>query len=138
MSKTRAQKRSKEEQLQLITECRQSGLSDAEWCRQHNVCVSTFYNWIKRLRKEACEVPKASYGHSLTESPKPDIVKVDILPDIPEVAVFSASETTAELNIDNSHTIEIAISDITIRVTNQANPALLAQMIRILRGKISC
>ena len=88
MSKTRAQKRSKEEQLQLITECRQSGLSDAEWCRQHNVCVSTFYNWVKRLRKEACEVPQAFYGHSLAESPKPDIVKVDILPDIPEAAVF--------------------------------------------------
>ena len=134
MSKTRARRRCRSEQLQLITECRQSGLSDAEWCRQHNICVSTFYGWLKTMRREACEIPKPSYGHSLTGSPKQDIVKVDILPDYPEPAAPPLQGGNAGMHFDNSHTIEIEISDITIRVTNEADPMLLAQLLHALKG----
>ena len=42
------------EQIRLINECRQSGMTDADWCRENDLAVSTFYNWAaavgKRLR----------------------------------------------------------------------------------------
>ena len=35
------------EQIRLINECRQSGMTDADWCRENDIAVSTFYNWIR-------------------------------------------------------------------------------------------
>ena len=32
------------EQIRLINECRQSGMTDADWCRENDIAVSTFYN----------------------------------------------------------------------------------------------
>ena len=43
--------------MQLIQECRTSGLSDREWCSQNGIPVSTFYYHIKRLREQACDIP---------------------------------------------------------------------------------
>ena len=39
-----------EEQYRLIMECRQSGLTDHQWCVEHDIKPGTFYNWVKRLR----------------------------------------------------------------------------------------
>ena len=41
------------EQIRLINECRQSGMTDADWCRENDIAVSTFYNWVSRCRKAA-------------------------------------------------------------------------------------
>ena len=30
-------------------ECRQSGLTDHQWCVEHDIKPGTFYNWVKRL-----------------------------------------------------------------------------------------
>lgn len=35
------------EQIRLINECRQSGMTDADWCRENDIAVSTFYNWVQ-------------------------------------------------------------------------------------------
>lgn len=50
-------RRNDQEWMQIIQECRNSGLSDQAWCHEHNISVSTFYNRIKRLQKQACEIP---------------------------------------------------------------------------------
>lgn len=50
-------RRNDQEWMQIIQECRSSGLSDQAWCHEHNISVSTFYNRIKRLQKQACEIP---------------------------------------------------------------------------------
>lgn len=50
----KTQRRTADEQYQLIMECRSSGLSDYQWCTEHNINPGTFYNWVKRLRKKAC------------------------------------------------------------------------------------
>ena len=43
-----------EEQYRLIMECRQSGLTDHQWCVEHDIKPGTFYNWVKRLRQKGC------------------------------------------------------------------------------------
>lgn len=50
----RAARISADEQLRLLMECRASGLTDHEWCMQSGICPGTFYNWVKRLRKNGC------------------------------------------------------------------------------------
>lgn len=50
-------KRTDQEWLDLIQECRTSGLTDKEWCEQQHIQRSNFYYHIRRLRKKACEIP---------------------------------------------------------------------------------
>ena len=57
MSNKRAPGRSLDEWMELITECRQSGLTDAAWCNEHGISTSCFYNAVTRLRKKACQIP---------------------------------------------------------------------------------
>jgi transposase-like protein len=50
-----------EEQYRLIMECRQSGLTDHQWCVEHDIKPGTFYNWVKRLRQKGCVDLPANY-----------------------------------------------------------------------------
>ena len=57
MADKRALGRSLDEWMKLVTECRQSGLTDAAWCTEHGISPSSFYNAVTRLRKRACQIP---------------------------------------------------------------------------------
>ena len=73
----------KEDQIKLIMECRQSGLSDYQWCEQNGIHPGTFYNWVSKLKKRVywssflvtlcseimlyIETPLVSYSYSLNE-----------------------------------------------------------------------
>ena len=48
LNTTKPNRRTEEEWFQLIQECRTSGLSDKEWCRQNNVSLSNFYYHIRK------------------------------------------------------------------------------------------
>ena len=64
MSVTRKTRVLMPEQIRRINECRQSGMTDADWCRENDIAVSTFYNWVSRCRKAAAEqIPAANHGH---------------------------------------------------------------------------
>lgn len=135
MTQSRAPRRSQEEWLQLIMECRNSGMTDRTWCEQHGILVSSFYNAVKRLRKKACDIPyvsnKKPYALDLT-SQKQEAVQIDIYPDtIPDAAV-PAPQVISAPHIDNSHTIELMVGDVSLKVSNSADPALLQQIIRML------
>lgn len=52
------------EQIRLINECRQSGVTDADWCRENDIAVSTFYNWVSRCWKTAADQIPAAHSKS--------------------------------------------------------------------------
>ena len=80
MASTRKARVPMAEQIRLINGCRQSGLTDADWCRENDIVASTFYNWVSRCRKVA-----ADYGYPPVPRPKQDVVSIDIVPNhIPE------------------------------------------------------
>ena len=82
MQTTRKQRVPMSEQIRLITECRRSGMTDADWCREHGIAPSTFYNWVSRCRKAAADqIPAPSYGHQDSPRPKQDVVAIDLVPD---------------------------------------------------------
>ena len=135
MANTRKSRVPKEEQLKLINECRTSGMTDIDWCREHGIAVSTFYYWVKQLRKEAAQIPAPAYGHSENPRPKQDVVPIDIVSDhLPEQHTASQMHQT---NLDNSHTIEVSMNDVTIRISNDADPVLLTKTFRLIR-ETSC
>ncbi len=44
-----------QEWAQIHRRCRESGLSNREFCRQNGIAEKTFYYWLKRLRETAVE-----------------------------------------------------------------------------------
>ena len=136
MAATRKTRVPMTEQIRLINECRQSGMTDADWCRENDIAVSTFYNWVSRCRKVAADqIPAPSYGHCEILRSKQDVVPIDIVSaHLPEQHTASQMHQT---NLDNSHTIEVSMNDVIILISNDANPALLTRILRLIR-ETSC
>ena len=132
MATTRKARVPMAEQIRLINECRQSGMTDADWCRENNISVSTFYNWVSRCRKTAADqIPTPNYGHHAEPLPKQDAVPIDIVPDqFPEQNTASQMQ---QMHLDNSHTIEVTMKDIIIRSHNDADPILLTRTLRLIQ-----
>ena len=138
MTTTRKPRVPMSEQIRLINECRQSGLTDADWCREHNIAPSTFYTWISRCRKAAAgQIAEPSYGHTDVPRGKQDVVPVSIVPDhFPAHTSEPNHLPVSDAHLENSHTIEVVMSNLTIRVNNEVDPVLLTRMIRLLRETI--
>lgn len=73
-----------EEQYRLIMECRKSGLSDHQWCLNNDINPGTFYNWVKRLRKNGCgDIPEknqlSTYEHSHQEVVKIEMNSISVV-----------------------------------------------------------
>ncbi len=134
--------RSSAEWMELITQCRQSGLSDSMWCEQQGIPASTFYNAVTRLRKMACAItaPSKKTKLSMDFTAKQEVVKIDIVPDhenSPEMLTPVPALQALPEYLDNSHKIEIILGAASIRVSDGADPVLLEAAIRILRT-VSC
>ena len=140
----RSPRRSADEQYALIMECRSSGLSDQQWCMQHDINPGTFYNWVKRLRKKACyDIPAATGRVGLTTPVKQEVVKVDIVPDPDPSAVqrppkLAAEALDAPIGFGNTTAapIEICFNEAVLRITNDVDPRLLSQILRNLGGAL--
>ena len=117
------------EQIRLINECRQSGMTDADWCRENDIAVSTFYNWVSRLRKEACcEIPESISKVEPAPSPAQDVVRFNFNPKaerpesmFPVQPALGNPSRISEL----SARIEISLGGATFRIANGADPAIL-------------
>ncbi len=131
MAATRKARVPMAEQIRLINECRQSGMTDADWCRVNDIAVSTFYNWVSRCRKIAADqIPAPNYGYHPEPLPKQDVVPIHIVPDqLPEQ---KAASQMPQMYLDNSHTIEVTMKDVTIRIRNDADPVLLTKTLCLL------
>lgn len=137
---TTRMKHSDEEWLDLITQCRRSGHTDADWCRDHSIPISSFYNAVSRLRKKACTIPETSAGHperilDLTSSSQ-DVVPIRIEPEKSSVSGLCSVPEAASMYLDNSHSIEILVGNASVRISNGADLSLLSTVLTSLRGLV--
>lgn len=132
----RARRRTEQEQYDIIMECRQSGLSDHQWCLEHDINPGTFYNWVRRFRERACEFP-APAGKDRFQAIHQEVVKMEIVPDHPsDIFKHSSNEYVPE-STKPVATMELQIGDSILRISNQTDPRLLEQTIRMI-GAFSC
>ena len=127
MSNKRAPGRSLDEWMELVTECRQSGLTDAAWCNEHGISPSCFYNAVTRLRKKACQIPDP-VG-------KQDVVQVAIEPESSPAGLIP-DNGNSPMHLDNSHTIEIEADGLLIRMSNEIKPVLLKMLMDTLKESL--
>ena len=77
-----------EQRFELVMECRSSGLTDYQWCKEHDIHPGTFYNWIARFRKQGYpNIPEPTGRTSKHKAVKQEVVKLEILPDTPAESV---------------------------------------------------
>ena len=134
MADKRASGRSLDEWMDLVTECRQSGLTDAAWCNEHGISPSCFYNAVTRLRKKACQIPEPAGKASTLDlaSHKQDVVQITIEPEDSPAELLPHAENSA-MYLDNSHTIEIEAKGLLIRMSNDVQPVLLKLLLDALK-----
>ena len=126
----------KPEQIKLIMECRQSGLSDYQWCQKQGINPGTFYNWISKLRKAGYTIPdsesKVSGVPVRQEVVKPDLVE-------------SGNSGSAMMEQKVSHPVlpdvactatEIECGNIRVRLFNGADPSVVRSALQCIGGML--
>ena len=137
---------SKEERMAIVMECRKSGLTDALWCKQHDIPVGTFYSWVKNFRRQGIAVP-AAYGKNVVPV-KQEVVKVDIVDtasyNLQPKAIENPVTTDAGFLLDDNGTqsspqsvIEISIFGANIKFSDTINPAILSKTFHLVK-ELSC
>ena len=137
MTKDHNSRRSDSEWTELIAECRRSGLSDACWCKNNGIPVSTFYNAVSRLRKKACSIPARKKQGIINLTAPQDVVPIRIIPEMPEVSshpIPPASTDAAPTQTVPRSVMEILTGNAVIRVSNGTDPQLLSHVLHLMGG----
>ena len=126
--------RTQKQWLELITQCRQSGMTDMEWCRINGISRSTFYKALTRLRASACELPESSRlmenKLDLTSGARQEVVPIKIVPDVTMPTACSSGP------ISSTYAMEIAAGGIVIRISNDIDSSLLSNTLKTLGGML--
>ena len=136
MARYQSPSRSDEEWFRIINECRRSGLSDSQWCKQHDIRESTFFCAVSRLRKKAYAIPNRDKSIDILPDslPKQEVVRIDIEPEPLQLSKSEPMQVMPVTYLDNSHTIEIDVHGINIRVFNSVDRELLKTVLSALGG----
>lgn len=128
--------KSLEEKYKLVQECRKSGLSDREWCFRKGIPQSTFYQWLAKLRDRACySIPETQSKNSgISKVQKQEVVKLNVYPENTNYEKSPLNET--KIYSYDKPAITIEIEGIRLSVENYADPTLLAQTLKMIRGII--
>ena len=136
MARYQSPSRSDEEWFKIINECRRSGLSDSQWCKQQDIRESTFFCAVSRLRKKAYAIPNRDKSIDILPDslPKQEVVRIDIEPEPLQPSKPEPLQVMPATYLDNSHTIEIDVHGINIRVFNSVDRELLKTVLSALGG----
>lgn len=114
--------------LDVIRQCRASGLTNQAWCEQNNISLKSYYYWIAKIRRQALEdLPRKNNG---IPSPGSNTI---LLPE-------TSSEFT-QISLPDRHTSHssptavLHIKDIRIEVFEATSSESLT---RILKAVHSC
>lgn len=125
----------KAEQIKLIMECRQSGLSDYQWCEKNGIYPGNFYNWVSKLRKSGYTFPEpASKTNALPNIQ--EVVKVDWIPsENPEPSLLIEQNVSHDVPAPSAMVAaELLIDGITLRLFNDADESLVQSILQYIGG----
>ena len=121
---------SADEQYRLIMECRRSGLSDQQWCMDHDIKPGTFYNWVKRLRQKGCQDIPATTGRATGRPVEQEVVRIErnqmLATPLPDTSLGQLPAS-----------MELSIGNLKLKIPNGTDSMLLAQTIKVL-SELAC
>ena len=105
-----------EQWANMVRQCRESGLSNREFCRLNNISEKTYYYRLRKLRKKAVEIGKTE---STSAAACTSICKIELTDEPPCEA--------------EPGRIRIQYHGAEIDVTREASPDTLKMVLRILK-----
>ena len=120
----------KQQKFDLIMECRNSGLSDYQWCKANHVSSSTFYGWTQQLKKAGFQLPECAGIDTYAPSVAPDIVKLEIVDDVIPTQPVAGNAT----KIISNYSVEITLGEASIKISNDISPSLLSTIMTCIGG----
>lgn len=123
----------KNDQIRLIMECRKSGLSDYQWCKQNGIHPGNFYNWVSKLRKRGYTFPDS--GTRLNAVPNiQEVVKVDLIQ--PQDSSLKVEHNVSLIEQTDPPTVaaELLVGGVTLRLFNGADEKLIQSTLQCLGG----
>ena len=123
----------KEDQIRLIMECRQSGLSDFQWCEQNGVHPGNFYNWVSKLRKSGYTFPESTAKSNATPN-RQEVVKLDLVRDWEPSPIIEQNVSIPTISSESIVAAELVMGNVTLRLYNNANEQLIEKTIRCIGG----
>lgn len=123
----------KDDQIRLIMECRQSGLSDYQWCEQNGVYPGNFYNWVSKLRKQGYTFPESEAKSNAIPN-VPEVVKVNLIQSQVHSLEMEQNVSLLETTQPPAVAAELLIGGITLRLFNGADEQLIQNTLRCIGG----
>lgn len=121
-------RRTEQEWMDLILECRKSGLSDRAWCQQQGIAPNTFYYHVKQLRERACVIPD-----SISDNTPEQILEVVPI----EMQNLNVYESQRIASLANDHVDDVAIivdyHGVNVKVINNASGSVIYETLNALR-----
>ena len=128
----RAKRVSRDEQFNLIMECRGSGLSDYQWCMANDILPGTFYMWISRLRKAGYTIPDSTARQKAIPVIQ-EVVKLPVVDSETEenmIVMQNANDPTTAPRA----AVEIELGGMTIRIHNKADAEVIRSVLQSVGG----
>lgn len=135
---------SPDQRLNMILDCRKSGLTDCQWCKQMGIPTGTFYGWVKSFKQKGLSLPDST--GKTTVPIKQEVVKVDIIKsdsyEVIEPANSKPSNNTitdrgSSYLMPEGSAIELSMYGATLKFTDSINPAVLGKTLHLIK-ELSC
>lgn len=121
----------KQQWMEIITNCNNSGMNKTQWCRENGINAKSFFYYQKVLRDEMIE--KAESGCSVPSF-------VDVTPQLqaPDTygttsPAFEQHEQSMIAQVNSKPDLVIRKGDLTFEISNTISPTLL----RLLGGMLN-
>ena len=112
---------------EIICQCKASGLSDWQWCRDNGISTSSFYRHLKKFRNPIT-VPAADV-QAVTVGEVQEVVPLVIRDEEPPVPAVSAQPQAADLPA-----VRLTVRGISLDIFNHAGSDVISNIIRAVEG----
>jgi len=110
--------------IKNIADRNESGVSIREWCKRNQINETSYYYWLKKIRKEVIESSHTENERSLSFVP-----------------ILQSNSPSAHYSINNLHEtsnrntdVTIAVGSMTIEFSNQASHELILNVLKVLKN----
>ena len=116
--------------LNVIHECRASGLTNRDWCEQNGISLKSYYYWIAKFRKLALEeLPRKEYASAL-----PGLAAQNLPASTSDTFVeIPAVSSDAELANASVPAAVLKNGSISIELYNNASESFLCTLLKVVQ-----
>ena len=113
--------------LDVIRQCRASGLTNQAWCEQHDISLKSYYYWIAKIRKMALEeLPRKRNGS------RPVMEQTVLLPDA--AAEFTEVSLRGRQDFTAAPAAVLHIGTVTVELFEDTSRELLEAIMKAVRS----